>query len=87
VEPALEEDVGARVADALVRFAVTRQAGGRFDQAIAAHADQLAHACERDLVAEFGESFDPCVRVGIVAIDERAIDVEEHSTESRHGEG
>jgi hypothetical protein len=47
-------------------------------QLVAAHPDAAAHLGEVDLDAMFGEGEHPGVRVGVIAVDEGAVDVEEH---------
>src|SRR4051794_23812190 len=77
LEPVLAKDLRAVIADALVRLAVTRQTRHRLDQAVSTHTDQLACTREGDLVPMLFEGFDPGVRVRIVAIDQRSVDIEE----------
>src|SRR4029079_13914309 len=54
-------------------------------QVVAAHADQWAHLLERDDVAVRTQRIHPRARVSIVAVDQRAIDVEEDGAEGRPG--
>lgn len=47
------------------------------EQLVTAHADEWADLLERDDVPVRLERADPCASVGIVAVDERAVDVQQ----------
>ena len=45
---------------------------------VATHADAAPHVCRVNGHAVLGEGFHPRVRVRIVAVDQRAVDIEQH---------
>src|SRR4051794_37090653 len=78
------EDVCAPLADRLALGRVLLHADERGQELVATHADQRANACELHLMAVLGERIDPRPRVGVVAVDQRAVHVEDHS--ARHAD-
>ena len=83
------ETGGAVAATALEHLAAARgmlpalrgillDAGDGRHELVAAHADRAAYLIVRNRDPVFGERVDPRARVGVVAVDERAVHVEDH---------
>src|SRR5687767_3193470 len=87
VQPALAEDLGAPLADARVVAAVACEPADQLDDAIAAHADERANPRVIDRDVEFSERLDPGMGVRVVAVDERAVDIEQDSVIATHDRG
>jgi hypothetical protein len=74
----VHEDFAAAFRDALTLGRVLGDAAHGGHQLVAAHADAAAHMRRVDLDSGFGKRLHPGGRMGIVAVDERSIDVQEY---------
>src|SRR6185295_282105 len=63
--------------DRLAFTRISREPADFGEQLVAAHADQRPDARELHVPAALGERFDPRLRMGVVAVDERSVDVED----------
>ena len=80
---ALPEDLPSALGQALPFRRVLFHADELREHLVATHADEGPHACEGHLVARFGERIHPGERVGVVAVHERAVDIEDDRSQRR----
>ena len=73
----LAEDLPAPLADARTLAAVLANARDVRHELVAAHPDSAAHPVVGDIDTRLVEGIDPGLGVGVVAVHERAVDVED----------
>ena len=83
---AIVKNLAATLADTRALAAVMGYAGNMRHQLVAAHADGAAYPLGGHVEAGFVEGVDPGVGVGVVAVDERAVDVEDDRERCHGGE-
>jgi hypothetical protein len=76
-EVAFPEDLPPPAADGLALRALGRQPRGRGEELVAAHPDQRTDTLERHRVAGLGQRLDPGPGVGVVAVDQGPVHVED----------
>lgn len=79
----LREDGFLATDDALADFAVLFDVDRSGEKSIASHADECSDALDRLFEAGFAHGFSECAGVRMIAVHERAIDIEDHSDWSR----
>ena len=74
------EDLSAPFGDSPAWRSFLVETGHRRHQLVAAHADAPANRVVVDRDPRFGERVDPRVRVGVIAVDKRPVDIEDHGS-------
>ena len=72
-----EEELAATFRDPLADVALGRHARDERHDPIAAHADQVTHALVAELDPSLAQRIEPRPRVGVDAVDERSVDVQQ----------
>src|SRR5215210_848296 len=80
-----EEQLAPRLAHSLRLAACWIESGELRKHLVAAHADQRAHLLEGNDVPVRAQRVDPHTRMRVVAVDQRAVDVQQNGAERRAG--
>src|SRR6185436_16323204 len=83
-ELALHEDLRAAVADPLPVRALAGQPRHLGEDLVTSHSDEPPHLIELGAEPELLQRIDPGARVRVVAVDQRAIDIEYHAANGCH---
>src|SRR6476659_4325835 len=77
------KNLAATLDELLTLIAVATDPNGLRKQFVGAHSDQRSHLLERHVVASFCERINPRLRVSVVAVYKRAVDVEDYAFEQQ----